>query len=51
MIVVVDGDDVVGLGEPPVTKLGSEKVGVEETGMEHDDRWARGIDVGFVGVW
>ena len=40
MIVVVDGDDVVRLGQPSVTKLGSEKVGVEETRMEHDDRWA-----------
>lgn len=35
VIVVVDGDDVVRLGQPSITELGSEKVGVEETRMEH----------------
>lgn len=40
VVVVVDGDDVVCLGQPSVTKLGSEEVGVEEAGMEHDECWA-----------
>ena len=40
VVVMVDGDDVIRFGQPPITKLGGEKVGIEETRMEHDDSWA-----------
>lgn len=39
VVVVINGDDVVRLGQPSGAELGCEEVGVEETGMKHDDGW------------
>jgi len=50
VVVVINSDDVVRLGQPPVAELWCEEVGVEETRMKHDDCWTRGVDVGLVGV-
>ena len=39
MVVVVDSDDVVCLGQPSIAELWCEEVGVEESGVKHDDSW------------
>ena len=39
VVVVVDGDNVVCLSQPPVAELWCEEVRVEEARVKHDDGW------------
>lgn len=39
MVVVIDSDNVVRLGQPSVAELWCEEVGIEETRVKHDDGW------------